>query len=290
MLAALLGLALAADPAAVPAEVEPPPAPPASAAGPAVFDYKVSLGPYLAYFSNDYGRWFGGHVRAWLLDVTGQRRVSGFVELINLHWRPGSAGNPARVRSIDSYFALARVLRYWNDHVYTFVTLGGTAGDLSFPRFQGELEADFIVPQLRSLVLTFGGGDRYYDRLNRPYLVTGASYSLPKAAVIYRYWYGGGIAREPAHTHLLTLAYGERLNAWWRVDLLWGDASYPGSGNANVLGALVETKGIALNLEKWLWPNLGVIGRVELDEEHIETAAPVTVHRWQVEVRPFVTF
>lgn len=256
-----------------------------------VYDYKLSFGPYVAGFSEDFGYWAGLHARAWLLDVTGKRGYSGFVEVVDLHWRGWGDKNPNRpVDAVDTAFFLGRALKYWNQSLYTFLTVGGSLGDALFPRGQIEVEADWIVPTWPALVLCFGGGDRRYAEINRPYLIAGASYSLAKAAAIYRYWYDGGIGRKPAHTHLFTLVVGERLVAWGRLDLTWGDEGHPGSTIPTIYGEQVKAKAVAASLERWFRPNFGIIFKAELSEATLPGSPPLMVHRYLGEIRPFVTF
>ena len=250
-------------------------------------DVRASGGPYGALFDGGYGGWVGGRLRLWVLDVTGERGASGFFEVVNLHWR---GGEDRGVTPVDSLFLNGRVLWHLNDSFYAVLTAAGTVGDLSFPRLQTEVEFNFSIPSHPALVVSAGGGNRNYERLNRPSLSVGFSYSLPKAAVSYRYWYDGTIAVAPSHTHLATLIVGERTDMWLRVQFLWGDEGHPtGSSPTAVLGH-VGTKSVGFWFEKWLLPNFGLVAGVELAENRNAVAEEVVAHRWQLELRPFFTF
>jgi YaiO family outer membrane protein len=253
-------------------------------------DFRLEVGGFFAAYTGAYGTWFGAQSRFWLLDSTGTRGQSGYVDVIDLHW-VAPAPTDARAAYTHSTFVLGRYLRSWHDLVYTFVTLGGTFDDPVFPQVQGELELNLIVPQRRSLVLTVGAGDRYFPSANRPYMLGGFSYALPRAAFIYRFWAGRGIALRASTTHLLTWAYGERGKLWVRLDLLWGDEAHV-SPLAPLLSreADVTSKGLTLTTEVWLTKRFGLVGQAEVMEGTIEMDGAIGFHRWQAVVRPFWTF
>jgi YaiO family outer membrane protein len=178
-------------------------------------------------------------------------------------------------------------MRNWSKELYTMSTLGGTIDEPVFPRFQIEQEFNYIVPQHPVLVLAFGAGDRYYPSQNRPYLVFGGSYGLPKAGFSYRYWVGRGIAEKASSTHLLTWIYGDRLDFWLRLDLLWGDETH----NVGLVhDAEVDSRGITLTVEKWLSRSFGFITTAEFTEMTLEIEEPIVLHRVQLGARAFITF
>ena len=258
------------------------------ARGDQVPDFKLTAGPYFAAFSNGYGVWGGLHARCWLLDVTGERGYSGYLELVDLHWRPDGKG--AITAPADAEFVVGRVLKYWGDHVYTFATVAGTLGDPVFPRLQGEAELNFIVPQHPTLVLAFGGGYRHYPAVDRPYIIVGASYSFPFAAMLYRYYSGAGLAWARSDTHLLTWTFGQRLKAWLRVDLLWGNEEFSVNAVPRLFADVVRSKGVYVTWEQWILPNLGIATAASLSEGVVEIEQTINMHRWQIEIRPFFTF
>lgn len=253
-------------------------------------DFRLEAGGFFAAYTGNYGKWFGAQSRFWLLDSTGTRGQSGYVDVIDLHWIAPTA-TPDRDAYTHSTFVLGRYLRSWHELIYTFVTLGGTFDEPVFPQVQGELELNLIVPQRRSLVLTVGAGDRYFPSVNRPYMLGGFSYALPRAAFIYRFWAGRGIALKASTTHLLTWAYGERGKLWVRLDLLWGDEAHV-SPLAPLISkdADVTSKGLTLTGELWLTKRFGLVAQAEVMEGTIETVGAVGYHRWQAVVRPFWTF
>jgi YaiO family outer membrane protein len=255
------------------------------------YDFELTTGPFFANFSDGYGHWFGLHTRAWLLDVTGKRRFSGYVEVVNLRWNPDEENDPTGLGQANTDFAAGRVLKYWTDEFYTFLTLGGSVGDTLFPRVQIEAEANYIVPQHRALVLAFGGGYRQYDPAQRPFVVMGGAYSLPRAAVLYRIYSGAGIARERSTTHLLTFVYGERLSAWLRADFLWGDESHPAGRLSTALPADVDSRAASLTWEQWIQSWYGTSLKVGVSDSVVLTDLGRShVRRLEGELRLFATF
>jgi YaiO family outer membrane protein len=247
--------------------------------------FRAELGSFYATFTKTYGHWFGATARFWLLDSTGLRRTSGYLDVIDLHWKPDAPTLGSS--SLHSTFVMGRLMHHWSPSFYTMTTLGATAFSPVFPRVQVETELNAILPQVTGLVFSFGAGDRYYPTVNRPYLVLGASYALPRMSVSYRYWYGAGITSIPTQTHLITLAYGARLAAWLRIDLLWGDESFRS-------GVLFDTdmnsRGISVTLEKWLTPHIGVLLNPEYTEISVDGRNAAVLHRTQLLVRGFYTF
>jgi YaiO family outer membrane protein len=248
-------------------------------------DFRVEAQGFFADYSEPYGSWFGTHARAWLLDVTGLRGISGYFDMVDLHWRPGGDGKP-----VESTLMLGRVLKNWSEHFYTFLTAGGTAGEAVFPRLKIEGELDFIIPHHEGTVLAFGGGQHGYDGSNRPYVLAGASYALARAAFIYRIWFGRGVSRDTATTHLLTWFWGERLRYWARFDLLWGESS-------QVTGALlpdrhsqIDSRAVSFTYEKWLSRHFGANGRLEVSHAYILNEKGRRVRGVQTELGAFVTF
>lgn len=280
-----------------PSELPPPPpaqpvapAPPAAEAPPPlpVSNFRVQGGPFFGNFTQGYGQWFGAHARTWLLDTTGERRLSGYADAVLLHWKPDPNQPTPAPRRSDSAYLLGRVQRSWTDRVYTFFTAGGTIGDAVFPRLQLEAEVNYALPQLPGFVVAFGAGDRYFPDINRPYLVTGAAFALPRVAVIYHLW--AGIAGRRSNTHLFTLSYGERLRHWVRVDLLFGNEAHPSGLTSRPSRTDVQGKGIAVSFEKWLTPTMGIITKGGLTEGSVAGPTDFAFHGWQASVEPFVEF
>ncbi len=261
---------------------------------PTDYDFKATVGPFFGHFTGGYGNWWGLHGRFWLLDVTGLRRWSGYIETVNLRWRPDRDADPLGLGDVDSDFASLRVLRYWSDSFYTFATLGTTLGDPVFPRVQAEIELDYIVPQHDGLGLSFGGGYRQYEPADRPFVLLGGSYSLPRAAVLYRLYASAHIARQPSYTHLLSFVYGERLSMWVRADFLWGDESHPDAVVPylrNVSQDLeVDSRALNVTTEIWLKKWLGIATRVGITDARVEGDTERRFRRYEGELRPFATF
>ncbi|NRA32694.1 MAG: YaiO family outer membrane beta-barrel protein [Polyangiaceae bacterium] len=261
---------------------------PAAKEGPPVFDFKASTGPFYGHFSDGQGDWFGLHSRFWVLDVTGKRRWSGYLDIVDMGWQPDSS-NADELSDTRADFFVGRALRYWNDNFYTFLTLGGTVGDAIFPRGMAEVEANYLIPSARGLVVTFGGGYRQYEPANRPYVVLGGAYSLPRAALLYRYYTGASIARRRSDTHLMTFVWGERLKFWLRADFLWGDESHP---SPNVPSGLqLDSRSISVTWEQWLMDDTGTSLQLGVAEAAITGRdTPTTFHRFGGELRGFITF
>jgi len=247
--------------------------------------FRAELGSFYASFTKIYGSWFGATARFWLLDSTGSRRTSGYLDIVDLHWDPESPTLGSS--TLHSTFFMGRVMHHWSPNLYTMTTLGTTAFTAVFPRFQVETELNAIVPQVTGLVFSFGAGDRYYPSVNRPYLVLGGSYALPKMSVSYRYWYGAGITSLPTQTHLISLAYGARLDAWLRIDLLWGDESYT---SGVLYDTDMDSRGISLTFEKWITPRLGILVSPEYTEISVQNQNNAVLHRRQFLARGFYTF
>jgi YaiO family outer membrane protein len=248
-------------------------------------DFRAEAGGFFARYSNRYGYWGGLQARWWLLDSTGQRGHSGYLNLIQLYWKPEI--KPLGADSLQSTFLMGRYMRNWSKQLYTMTTLGTTLGDAVFPRLQVEQEFDYILPQHPVLVFAFGIGDRLYPSTNRPYLVAGISYSFPNAGFTYRYWVGRGMSDKPSNTHLFTWIYGYRLKLWLRVDLLWGDEAH----NTGLLfDTQVDSRGITVTLERWLTRKLGLILMGEFTEMTVKAEQEYLLHREQLGVRAFVTF
>lgn len=253
-------------------------------------DFRLEVGGFLARYTSRYGVWFGGHGRLWLLDSTGTRGTSGYIDVVDLHWRADLGPDPTRDETIHSTFVVGRLLRSLGPHCYGFATFGASTGDPVFPSVQAEVEINLILPQVPSLVFAVGGGDRLYPSVNRPYMVGGVSYAFPRSAFIYRFWLGRGVAREHSSTHLFTWAYGSRLDLWVRLDLLWGDEGHP-NGLAPLLSDVdVDSRGLAATAEKWLSPHFGLLVRTEVTEGAVVRDHDLSFHRWQLELRPFWTF
>jgi YaiO family outer membrane protein len=259
---------------------------------PKVYDFKLSAGPFYGKFSGGYGAWYGSHLRLWLLDVTGKRGYSGFLEVVNTRWSADADPRFERPPSASADFAMGRILRYWNDSFYTFLTLGGTLGDTIFPGVQADVEANYRLPSLKPLVISIGGGYRGYDAVRRPFLSTGLSYSFPAAAFLYRMYTGAGLARQASVTSLFTFVYGARLKQWVRLDFLWGAEDAP-SGRLSVGDSTIQadSRAVALTWERWILDGFGFVARfgvtestVTLDDEQRD------FHRFEGELRLFTTF
>jgi YaiO family outer membrane protein len=248
-------------------------------------DFRGEVGGFYGHYTNRYGNWGGVQGRFWLLDSTGQRGHSGYLNLIDLYWKPEV--KPLGADTLHSTFVMGRYMHNWSKQLYTMTTLGTTFDDAVFPRFQVEQEFDYALPQHPVLVFAVGIGDRLYPSVNRPYLVAGISYSFPNAGLIYRYWVGRGMNDKPSNTHLFTWIYGYRLKLWLRVDLLWGDEAH----NTGLLfDTQVDSRGITVTLEQWLTRSLGVILIGEFTEMTIKSEQQYLLHREQLAARVFVTF
>ena len=251
-------------------------------------DFSLALAPHGAVFSNDFGTWYGGQARLWLLDVTGERRWSGFLEVTNLHWRPEDPSGSIESGDVDTVFTMARVLRHVGRWFYGFATLGGTVGQPLFPRFQAEAEANLLVPPHPAIVLTFGGGYRLMREEHRPYLVAGGSYSLPKMGFAYRVYTSAGMTRDRAATHLLTWLFGERRRSWWRLDLLFGDETLT-AATATPVSGNVSSKALSLTVEQWVAADVGITGTLSWSE-NTSPVVPGPFYRALGMLGAFVTF
>jgi YaiO family outer membrane protein len=248
--------------------------------------FRAELGGFGASYSSLYGNWFGTSARFWLLDSEGTRGDSGYINVVDLYWHPSTAAPLGRT-DLHSTFLMLREMHFWTPNLYTMVTLGGTAFDSVFPRLQVEGELNGIVPQQPGMVVTFGGGERAYPGTQRPYLVLGGSYATPKMSASYRYWYGAGITSQRSSTHLITFAYGARLDVWFRMDLLWGDEAHL-TGLSS--GIDVDSRGMSLTLEKWLTKKWGIIVNPEVTQISVAADPPAVLRRWQMLSRVFYTF
>lgn len=246
--------------------------------------FRLEAGPYFASYSALYGNWYGAAARFWVLDSEGTRGFSGYVNIVDLHWDAPRLDDDGGQHAT---FFMGRLMKHWSKGFYTVTTLGATAFDPVFPRVQVENEFNFLPPQIRGSAVSIGAGDRYYPVRNRPYLVFGASYATPRTSLSYRYWVGRGLSQKTSDTHLLTWAYGARLDFWARIDLLWGDEAH---STGTTYDISVESRSIAFTLEKWIGPHIGFMLSPELTEIAVLAPAGATLHRFQTVGRLFATF
>jgi hypothetical protein len=248
-------------------------------------DFRLELVGFYANYSEPYGQWYGSHMRAWLLDVTGLRGISGYIDMVDLHWRPGGDGQAVR-----STMMLGRVLKNWNDHFYSFLTIGTALGEAVFPRLKLEGEMDFIIPGHEGTVLAFGGGQHSYDGESRPFVLAGASYALAKAAFIYRIWFGRGVSRDTSTTHLITWFWGQRLHYWARFDLLLGESTQAIGSRLPNTRSEIDSRAVSFTYEKWVTKQIGISGRAEVSHSYIVKQKGRRVRGSQAELGAFVTF
>src|SRR5262249_31800195 len=109
-------------------------------------NFRAELGAFFADFTKIYGTWYGETARFWLLDSTGQRGTSGYIDVIDLHWHPDSRALGAS--KLHSTYTMGRLMHSWAPHFYTMSTLGVTGFDAVFPRTLVETEGNWIVPQV----------------------------------------------------------------------------------------------------------------------------------------------
>jgi YaiO family outer membrane protein len=268
-----------------PAEETPKPVSTYHAATPsATDDFRLEAVGFYANYSEPYGHWYGTHGRFWLLDVTGQRGMSGYLDLVDLHWRPNSE------QEVRSTLFLGRLLINWTDFFYSFATVGGAVGESVFPRLKLEGELNFVVPSYPSTVLAFGGGRHGYDGSAQPFVLAGVSYALAKAAFIYRIWFGRGVSRETTSTQLLTWFWGQRLHYWVRVDLLWGEASLATGQRLPDTSSSINSRSVSITYERWLTDHIGMSLRGEVSHAFIVKHKGRRVRGTQAELGAFITF
>src|SRR5687767_5854978 len=75
-------------------------------------NFRAEGGGFIARYTDLYGTWFGGTARIWVLDSSGKRRWSGYLNIVDLHWIPEKPAH-ADDAVLHSTFFLGRVMKQW---------------------------------------------------------------------------------------------------------------------------------------------------------------------------------